>query len=169
MLNVTTGHYAIHDNSIFLSWNSNAGVTTSEDKPLFTLRLSAKADGQINNQIALNNDLKAEAYNSDLETFKLNLNMRNIENGEFAIFQNMPNPFSNDTEISFIIPEASDVKITIYDVTGKVLMEKSKNYGKGYNSVSVSRDDLNFTSGVLYYKVENGANSAVKKMVMLAK
>ena len=71
MLNVTPGHYAIHDNAIFLSWNSNAGVTTSEDKPLFTLKLSAKADGQINNQISLNNELKAEAYNSDLETFKL--------------------------------------------------------------------------------------------------
>ena len=82
---------------------------------------------------------------------------------EFAYIPEHAKPIHNDTEISFIIPEAGDVKITVYDVTGKVLMEKSKNYGKGYNSVSVSRDDLNFTSGVLYYKVENGANISSEK------
>lgn len=81
----------------------------------------------------------------------------------------MPNPFSIITEISFTIPEAGEVKLSVYDVTGKVLLEKINTFAMGYNSVSVSRDDLNLANGVLYYKIEYGPYVAVRKMVLLAK
>lgn len=169
LLSITNANYSVHNDVIFFSWNSLSGIDVNDDKELITLRFIAKADGQLNKQISLENLINAEAYNKELEIFNLTMNIRNNESDEFALFQNMPNPFTNDTEISFTIPEAGDVKITIYDVTGKVMNERVNNFNKGYNSVSVSRDDLNFASGVLYYKVENGANVAVKKMVVLAK
>lgn len=169
LLNVSNSNYSLHDNSLYFSWNSQSSVNTNDTKSLFTLKFLAKNDGAVNNQISLNDGLKAEAYNGDLETFNLRLIPRSTENGKFALFQNMPNPFTNETEIAFNIPVDAQVKLTVYDITGKVLFEKVKNYNKGYNSVSVSRDDLNFTSGVLYYKVENGTDSEVRKMVILAK
>jgi hypothetical protein len=169
LISISNANYAVHGNAINISWNSAKTVELSTDEALFTLKFNAKTNGYLNNQLTLENRMSAEIYNKDLETYRLTLESRNTESKEFAIYQNMPNPFSNTTEISFTIPEAGAVKISVYDVTGKVLMEKINNFAMGYNSVSVSRDDLNLANGVLYYKVEYGTHVAVRKMVLLAK
>jgi len=169
ILDISGTNYAEHNNSIFFSWNSQNSVKLNSENPIMILKFIAKEDGQLNKQLALNNDINAEVYNEDLNIFNLTLNQRDADNSEFTLYQNMPNPFTNETEIAFSLPENGEVKLTIYDVTGKVMYQKIQNYNRGYNSVSVSKDDLNFANGVLYYKVENGANIAVRKMVMLAK
>lgn len=39
----------------------------------------------------------------------------------FALGQNQPNPFSSRTEISLTLPEASHVRLRVYDMTGRVV------------------------------------------------
>jgi len=131
--------------------------------------LKAKNNGQLINQLNLVTDLNPEAYNEDLDIMGLELNYRNEATGGFALYQNTPNPFSNETEISFSLPEDGNVTITVFDVTGKVILKKSGEFVKGYNSVKMSKDDLKNLSGVMYYKVENEENMAVRKMILLAK
>ena len=163
-------YYSLKDEKLNISWNK-VSVTEKIDvtKPLFSVKLVVNSDAVLSNILSLNNNINAEVYNENLAAEGMNLKVRNGVEDVFRIYQNTPNPFTNETEIGFVLPKSGDVKITIYDITGKVIYEKSNSFEKGYNSVNVSRDDLNFASGVLYYKVENGANTAVKKMVMMAK
>ncbi len=168
-LKVNANNYSIHDNKLFFSWNALKDQVINEDEILFTLVLKAKNNGQLINQLNLVTDLNPEAYNEDLDIMGLELNYRNEATGGFALYQNTPNPFSNETKISFSLPEDGNVTITVFDVTGKVILKKSGEFVKGYNSVKMSKDDLKNLSGVMYYKVENEENMAVRKMILLAK
>jgi len=168
-LKVNESNYSFHNNKLFFSWNALKNQLVNENEILFTLVFKAKNNGQLINQLNLVTDLNPEAYNEELDILGLELNYRNEKLGDFALYQNTPNPFSNETEISFNLPKAGNVTITVFDVTGKVILKKSGEFEKGYNSVKMSKDDLNNISGVMYYKVENEDNMAVRKMILLAK
>ena len=84
----------------------------------------------------------------------------------FALYQNTPNPFGEQTSISFRLPSASAAQITIYDVTGKVIQVIEGDYARGLNRVEVNKDDLPQT-GVLYYQLDTEAYTATKKMVVI--
>ncbi len=38
---------------------------------------------------------------------------------DFALFQNYPNPFNGSTVIDFNLPDPAEIKLTVFDVTGK--------------------------------------------------
>ena len=89
----------------------------------------------------------------------------------FALNQNYPNPFNGRTEISFDLPEHSDVEIFIYDIAGRLV--------RGYEMVALSagyhsivwdgRDNSSgeVASGVYLYKLRAGEFSNAKKMLYL--
>lgn len=85
---------------------------------------------------------------------------------EFALAQNYPNPFNPTTKIDFVLPEASKVKLTVYDITGKevaVLVNENKNQGK----YSVDFDGSKLPSGVYLYNIQTDKHSATKKLVLM--
>ncbi len=167
-IKVSNNNYLIVGNNVNVSWN-NMSVPTAfgEETMLFTLRLKAKQDGQLINQLEMGTRIKAEAYNEELDVYSVGLDYRN-DVSQFVLYQNTPNPFSNETDISFEIPKRGIVTISIYDVAGKELVNISREFEEGYNSVIVSKEDLNEVSGVLYYKVESDGNSIIKKMVVIS-
>lgn len=85
---------------------------------------------------------------------------------EFNLAQNYPNPFNPTTVISYSIPEAANVNITVYDVLGTkiaTLVNGNKQAGN-YNT---SFDASSLSNGVYFYKIEVGSYSAIKKMILL--
>jgi len=85
---------------------------------------------------------------------------------EYTLFQNYPNPFNPNTKIRFSIPKTSFSKLTIYDVTGRVmaiLVNEELNPGQ----YEVDWDASHRASGVYYYKLEAESYMETKKMVLL--
>jgi len=84
----------------------------------------------------------------------------------YALCQNYPNPFNPTTTISFSLPEAQRVKLTVFNVNGQVVatlvdgMRDAAQY-------EVSWDASNVASGLYFYKLEAGDFSSVKKMVLV--
>ncbi len=84
---------------------------------------------------------------------------------------NMPNPFSNFTQIKYQLPEEEKVKIEIIDITGrliKVLVDEKKS--PGYYSVTWKGKDTqgrNVPPGIYFYLIKAGKNRAIKKMIKL--
>ena len=58
------------------------------------------------------------------------------------------------------------MKLSVYDVSGKVLKVIEGEYAAGYNQVSVTRNELG-TNGVLYYQVDTKNDSATRKMIII--
>ncbi|MEO8513665.1 MAG: T9SS type A sorting domain-containing protein [Ignavibacteria bacterium] len=95
-----------------------------------------------------------------------------IENGgsiipdEYSLSQNYPNPFNPSTKISYQLPNAGNVKISIYDALGQnvsVLVNKSQNAG----NYSIEWNAGNLPSGVYIYKIEAGSFTDSKKMILV--
>jgi len=84
----------------------------------------------------------------------------------FELAQNYPNPFNPSTTISFSIPKAGEVTLTIYDALGKEvtrLVDDHISAGK-YN---VEWNAANNASGVYFYRITTNENVQVKKMVLV--
>ena len=57
-------------------------------------------------------------------------------------------------------------KVSIYDVTGKVLKVVERTFNKGYNAVTLNKGELPAT-GVMYYQLDAADFSDIKKMILL--
>ncbi len=93
-------------------------------------------------------------------------------NYNFELYQNFPNPFNPTTTIGYNLRDPGDVKIKLYDITGKLIKTViAGEKDKGYNQTSL--DMSLFASGIYLYRLEviGKGNMPVftdiKKMVLL--
>ena len=112
---------------------------------------------------------QAEAYvSSTLEIRDVVITTRGditeVEASE--LYQNEPNPFKGQTVVGFNLAEAGAATMTVFDVTGKVIVKENIDGVRGYNTVNFTANQLG-TSGVLYYTLESGDFTATKKMIII--
>lgn len=88
----------------------------------------------------------------------------------FTLRQNYPNPFNPSTKISFEIPADGTVKISLFDVSGKlagVLVDE--NMKAGYQSFEFNGSS--FPSGAYFYKLDYStlsySGTQLKKMILV--
>ena len=85
---------------------------------------------------------------------------------QFLLSQNYPNPFNASTVIRYSLPQASDVKIAIYDILGrKVETLVQEDQPAGYHHVTW--DASNQSSGLYFYRIQAGEYAETRKMVLL--
>jgi hypothetical protein len=85
---------------------------------------------------------------------------------EFSLAQNTPNPFNPSTMVSYQLPVASAVKLTVYDMLGRevaTLVNEMKDAG----SYSVRFDGAGFSSGAYIYRLEAGSFVQTKRMLLV--
>ncbi len=159
---------SISSTQLTSSWNEVDGVTVSPEEALFTINFTARTSGLLSEMMTLTSSAtQAEAYNADLETADLVLNFRDAngnDKADFQLYQNSPNPFQNQTTISFNVPTSGNATLSVFDVTGKVVYRNVMQVTKGYNEIQLSKNDLN-AQGVMYYQLESGTNVATRKMI----
>ncbi|MCH7658760.1 MAG: T9SS type A sorting domain-containing protein [Bacteroidetes bacterium] len=82
------------------------------------------------------------------------------------IEQNYPNPFNSSTVINYQLPEQSFVKITIHDITGR-LVETLVNDRKDVGYYSIKWNAENVDSGIYFYRIDAEGFSSIKKCVVV--
>ena len=86
--------------------------------------------------------------------------------GACVLEQNYPNPFNPSTEIRFTMPEAADVRLTVYDALGREVARLANGpMGPGYQHVRFDASGL--PSGVYLYRLEAGGFTQTNRMVLL--
>ena len=72
---------------------------------------------------------------------------------EFKLQHNYPNPFNPSTNIGFSLPKSTLVKLTIYDLQGKIVAElTNKEFSAGKHIVKWNAN--NYSSGIYFYRME---------------
>ena len=90
---------------------------------------------------------------------------------EFKLDQNFPNPFNPETTISYSLPEAAEVRLTIYGLTGQVVktLVSARQVAGQYQIRWDGTDDFGrpVASGVYFYQLLSGARGDVRRMLLL--
>ncbi len=169
VLELSNANYTITtDNKMNISWNVQSAIKVNEGDVLFFIETARELESKtqfVLDQSAITAELYKQA--EDLETKIYDINLRNLEtNNGFSLYQNVPNPFNETTNVSFNLPTDSDARITVTDVTGKLLYAKTSNYQKGFNAIQINIDQIH-SSGLLYLKLETKTHTATNKMLMI--
>lgn len=96
------------------------------------------------------------------------VNVKQISNiipDKFSLLQNYPNPFNPNTKIRFSMPKSSNVKIFVYDILGREVIElvNEKLFAGSYET---DFNAIGFTSGVYFYKLETDSYKETKRMIL---
>jgi hypothetical protein len=89
---------------------------------------------------------------------------------EFALKQNFPNPFNPSTSMALDLPDASDYKLTIYNIAGQVVKTYAGHSEAGTLTITwdgTSNVGGKVASGVYFYRAEAGKFNATRKMVLM--
>ena len=85
---------------------------------------------------------------------------------QYKLTQNYPNPFNPTTTINFTIPEAGNVTLKVYDVTGREIATLVNGF-KTAQSYEVQFDGANLSSGVYFYTLRGDNFTQTKKMILM--
>ena len=168
-LAMTDENLAIFDGRLTAAWYDVNTVTS--DNVLFTLVFKAQKSTTLSNAISIGSTITmAHAYKSNNDGVNVTLAFKTaeglVDGSTFELFQNRPNPFETVTTIGFQLSEAGAAKMTVFDVTGKIITSVHGQYSRGYNEISLNKSELG-ASGVLYYQLESGDFTATRKMILI--
>ncbi|MBN2600460.1 MAG: DUF3494 domain-containing protein [Candidatus Marinimicrobia bacterium] len=101
--------------------------------------------------------------------------LSSVENNEvphvFSLKQNYPNPFNPTTTISYVIPQKSQVCITIYDILGNQITTLiNQEQSSGYQEIVWNSKDKNgksVSAGIYVYQMVTESYRTTKKMVLM--
>jgi photosystem II stability/assembly factor-like uncharacterized protein len=168
-----------------LSWNSSAGATRysyqvlngsnivdSGSTPGFNKTIpSGKLQYGIYYQwkVKAHNEVGSSPWSSTWSFVIVVDNLKNISSNipdKFELYQNFPNPFNPSTKIRFDIPKSSDIKLKIFDVSGREI-ENIFNGNISPGAFEYTWNAASLTSGVYFARLESKDYVGLKKMILV--
>jgi hypothetical protein len=136
-------------------------------KYTFTLQQAAKAnDGDILKRVA-KGPQKANVSNTG--RFLITTKKGELETSlpdEIALNQNYPNPFNPTTQITYELPQQTDVRLTVYDMVGRqVATLVNETVQAGVHNVNFDASSL--SSGVYIYRLQTGSTTLSRKLTVI--
>ncbi|MEM9918304.1 MAG: T9SS type A sorting domain-containing protein, partial [Bacteroidota bacterium] len=165
------GLQLLEQGAITTSWSTTQAIKGEKLGELFRIRFRAKRSGQLSDFLTAGSRFTtAEGYNAegDLLNIALQFDEQQVETADsrFLLYQNRPNPFRAETLIGFHLPQSSVAELTVFDLSGKLILRKERLFKKGFNEFSINQSELQ-QAGVLYYQLKTDRHTAVKKMTVL--
>ena len=164
-----------------IQWFGNAfGV--QNDSPLLTIRFQAIGSSQSTTPIQFMGDTNAGGTNFVMEMIDETGNVvettfedgsvtvtgtnasPTIEKPSVELFQNVPNPFTNYTDITFELEKTETITVSIFDTFGKEVFKRTAKYTVGQHHMKIENTDLP-TSGIYTYQIRGAQYGLSKKLI----
>lgn len=140
-------------------WNTEAtpNAFVTPQLPVGTHKIKWIVADNCGNQANCEYTFTIQSATSGIET---------LDEDGFALYQNAPNPFAQNTSIGFHLPQAAEATLSVFDTEGRLLFVQTGDFKQGNNTIQIAAEGLQ-TPGMLYYKLESGAHVAWRKMVLI--
>jgi hypothetical protein len=170
-----TNYHAVRAQNGFVtvSWNRSAEAEFNTEEAFFKVLFKAKKAGMLEESVRFSSEITpAEIYFGELdqvETDALELRFRKGEkiSDDFVLYQNTPNPFTHETKISYYVPYATEVVLSVYDVDGKLVYEALQEAQSGQREFKLNSENANLSEGIYYYSVKAGKDISTRKMIVI--
>lgn len=117
-------------------------------------------------EITLKGVVVTENTPHDAGCFPTSIEENSLRETEGMLGQNSPNPFYEETIISYDLPAAHHVEISVYDLNGTKLAELvNETKPAGYGQVVFHPENL--PSGIYLYSIRTGSTTQVKRMCII--
>ncbi len=182
-----------------VNWSSNSveggtlvqvRIEQTQAQPVFEMTLQLKINQMFGNQLmVLENDQRVQHYSflvsgqvdgvdldpNDWVLCQVNYggtsDVPEVGAGEARLLANVPNPFNPSTTINYELPVAAQVRISVYDISGRlvrVLEEGSRSAGQ--HSVHWNGRDAKGSaqaSGMYFVRLKAGGTTGVRKITLV--
>lgn len=143
-------------------WNNGTALATFSDKMTY---IDSVQSGKFY-VVALTNGRGVYSRNiTDSDSINVGINP-NTQTVGYRLQQNFPNPFNPSTNIKYSVSKSVNVKITVFDLTGKTIAELV-NEKKSPGIYEVIFDGRSVSSGIYFYRMETGSFTETKKMMLV--
>ncbi|MDW8230690.1 MAG: HYR domain-containing protein, partial [Saprospiraceae bacterium] len=156
-------------------WVGQAPLTLADNEALFTLTFRVRED-----RAALSNVLRPSSHITAAEALDEAGNVipiafdfaKTTSTGDptatetFALYQNQPNPFREQTIIHFRLPQAERAELRIFSAEGRLVKTLSGAFPAGHNTVWLQKSDIG-APGVYWYELRTETHRDSKKMLLL--
>ncbi|MBX2889604.1 MAG: HYR domain-containing protein [Saprospiraceae bacterium] len=173
-MNANFGLFKVEEGEIRALYAVVQGKDLSNGTAVFRVHFTALESGQkLSDLLGLAPKVLPEvAYNTALQMREVNLvftesettNTNNPLQAQMQLLQNQPNPFTDRTNIIFVLPEACEAELRVLDVTGRLLRAYNAYYSAGTHQVTFELNDASAT-GLLYYELITPYGKLSRKMV----
>jgi hypothetical protein len=109
--------------------------------------------------------ITSQSHSFDIPTLTSTDDFNDVPN-EFSLSHNYPNPFNPTTSITFALPQNSDVRLEVYDMTGRrVAMLVNSMQPAGRHTITFDASHL--ASGTYLYRLRAGSFEQTRTMMLI--
>lgn len=156
-------------------WVGPAPLTLADNETLFTLTFRVREE-----RAALSNVLRPSSYITAAEALDEAGNVIPIAfdfanttstadpttTETFALYQNQPNPFRDQTVIHFRLPQAERAELRIFSAEGRLVKTVTGQFAAGHNTVWLQKSDIG-APGIYWYELRTATHCDSKKMLLV--
>lgn len=159
---LNSSHFEVERKSEGSDWNSIGRVKAAGNS-------TSKIDYRFVDANLIGNQLSYRLKLVDLDgsyTYSQEVEINSSLPTSFSLSQNYPNPFNPTTKINYTVPFDSKVTISIYSITGELVMDLVNDFVSA-GSYSVDFNGSNLASGMYIYKMTAGNFTQTNKMMLM--
>ncbi|MBR9920910.1 MAG: HYR domain-containing protein [Bacteroidetes bacterium] len=158
------GERFVETGYLTFSWHRPEIYQMQADEGLFGIQIQSLEDQPLSEVLELNSAYtRADAYGPFGEWLDPVLIPMGAEQAGFVLYQNVPNPFAEETRVGFYLPAATNGQLRVMDVSGKVVHSMRGDWGKGYHEIEL---EILMENGVYYYEFVSAQYRATRKMII---
>lgn len=152
-----------------LDGTTGALIATSDTLPSISFFAFGDVNGDAMPEICISDGDSLFVYSTPVTAVEEE-NQENLVSA-FVLNQNYPNPFNAQTNISYYLPQSSNLELSIYNIKGrKVKTLVNAFQSAGFQSITwdgTNKNGAEVASGVYFYRVQTDYSEETKKMVLL--
>jgi hypothetical protein len=151
------------------SFSDMNGNYMLNNMPAGNYKVYANRPGYKSDSIAVNMPSGGTLNNINFTLYPFWTSIKKLESGiitEYKLEQNYPNPFNSKTKIKFEVKKSGNVKLKVFDITGKLvadIVDSELETGR----YEVLFDAKNLSSSIYFYRLTTGDFTETKRMILI--
>lgn len=166
-LSVADENILVSENEVRFSWSNHVTQRITSDSKVFSIRFLPVQSGPLSSMLSLKNEiLNAEVYRDEeliTQNIKILISDNILNEKRNQLFQNEPNPFSENTIVRFTLETSGIATIRTTDLSGRILKEHTQYYEKGFHHLEFTNQDFSIENGMMICQLYfNGYMETIK-------